>query len=68
MAPESPYDVSSDALRTLMDKRKQEIVKALEKQGGMTSLTEKLQTCSDGLDGEEEDLKRRRVRTKGWQR
>ena len=68
MDPESPYDVSSDALRTLMDKRKQEIVKALEKQGGITNLTEKLQTSSDGLDGEEEDLKRRRVRTKGWQR
>ena len=60
--------MSSDALRTLMDKRKQEIVKALEEQGGITSLTEKLHTSSDGLDGEEEDLKRRRVRTKGWQR
>ena len=60
MAPESPYDVSSDALRTLMGKRKQEMVEALEEQGGMSSLTEKLQTSSDGLDGEEEDLKRRR--------
>ena len=68
MAPESPYDVSPDALRNLMGKRKQEMVEALEEQGGITSLTEKLQTSSDGLDGEEEDLKRRRVRTKGWQR
>ena len=68
MAPESPYDVSPDALRTLMGKRKQEMVEALEEQGGITSLMGKLQTSSDGLDGEEEDLKRRRVRTKGWQR
>ena len=43
-----------------MDKRKQEMVEALEEQGGITSLMEKLQTSSDGLDGEEEDLKRRR--------
>ena len=61
MAAESPYDVSSDALRTLMGKRKQEMVEALEEQVGLTSLTEKVQTSSDGLDGEEEDdLKRRR--------
>ena len=60
MAAESPYDVSSDALRTLMGKRKQEMVEALEEQGGITSLMEKLQTSSDGLDDEEEDLKRRR--------
>ena len=60
MAVESPYDVSSDALRTLMGKRKQEMVEALEEQGGITSLMEKLQTSSDGLDDEEEDLKRRR--------
>ena len=51
-----------------MGKRKQEMVEALEEQVGITSLTEKLQTSSDGLDGEEEILKRRRVRTKGWQR
>ena len=60
MAAESHFDVSSDALRTLMGKRKQEMVEALEEQVGITSLTEKLQTSSDGLDGEEEDLKRRR--------
>ena len=39
-----------------MDKRKQEMVEALEEQVGITSLTEKLQTSSDGLDGEEEIL------------
>ena len=50
MAPESPYDVSSDALRTLMGKRKQEMVEALEEQGGITSLMEKLQTSSDDDD------------------
>ena len=32
-----------------MDKRKQEMVEALEEQVGITSLTEKLQTSSDGL-------------------
>ena len=35
-------------------------MEALEEQGGITSLTEKLQTGSDGLVGEEKDLKRRR--------
>ena len=33
MAPESPYDVSPDALRTLMGKRKQEMVEALKMEG-----------------------------------
>ena len=61
MAATGSYDLGPGDLRALMGKRKEEMVAALEDEGGTAGLMEKLKTCPEGLvAGDEADLKRRR--------
>ena len=60
MAAAGSFGISPDDLQALMKKRKEEMVAALEEEGGTDGLMEKLKTSSEGLVGDESDLQRRR--------
>ena len=60
MASTGSFGLSPGDLRALMGKRKEAMVTALEEEGGTAGLMEKLKTSTEGLVGDEADLKRRR--------
>ena len=60
MAAAGSFGISPDDLQALMKKRKEEMVAALEEEGGTDGLMERLKTSSEGLVGDESDLQRRR--------
>ena len=60
MTAAGSFGMSPGDLRTLMGKRKEGMMAALEDEGGTAGLMEKLKTCPEGLTRDEADLKRRR--------